>query len=64
MKFDSTDIGNFANVTSSEGGPAEMVLKAYGQRNGKINDIFRYLHRMKYYVGMLIIKKYGEAFSR
>lgn len=62
MKFGTTDIGNFANATSSDGGPAEEVLKAYGQKNGKIHKVFEYLHRMNYYVGMHIIKKYGKCF--
>ena len=60
MKFESIDIGTFANATNGDGGPAESLLEAYSRKNGKTHQVFEYLHRMRYYVGMQIIKKYGE----
>ncbi|XP_018496941.1 serine/threonine-protein kinase pelle [Galendromus occidentalis] len=60
MKFTNTEIGNFEIASLRDGGPAQMVLRTYAQRLGTTSRIFKYLHKMQYFIGMNIIKNYVD----
>lgn len=60
MDIETVDIKLFANAVLRGGSPSEEVLKKFGERNGRISQLFKYLHAMEYYKGMHILKDYGE----
>lgn len=60
MEMDPVDIKLFSNATLRGGSPADEVLKKFGERNGRISQVFRYLFKMQYFKGMHILQEYGE----
>ncbi|XP_022689944.1 probable serine/threonine-protein kinase DDB_G0278665 isoform X1 [Varroa jacobsoni] len=60
MDIETVDIKLFANAVLRGGSPSEEVLKKFGERNGRISQLFKYLHAMEYYKGMHILKDYVD----
>lgn len=63
MEMDPIDIKLFSNATLRGGSPADEVLKKFGERNGRISQVFRYLFKMQYFKGMQILQEFGEGLA-